>query len=152
MQQYKAQQDTAANTLAQSKLDQEIANNKSVAEARQSESKRLADQATYKAASDRWNALGYVGSEADAAILGIPVGTQTNDAAYRDSTLAASAARSSGGSGGLSVKDLMNFTQDEEAAILARAKADPRLADGVTKFADGVNYFTLPQLIDAYSQ
>lgn len=32
----------------------------------------------------------------------------------------------------------------------AMAKADPRLADGVTTFPDGKDFFTLAQLIDAY--
>lgn len=71
---------------------------------------------------------------------------------YNRSTggVGSSGARSSGGSsaGGSAGSELNYNTALIRASELARA--DPRLADGEMNMADSVNYFTLPQLVDAY--
>lgn len=54
----------------------------------------------------------------------------------------------SGGGSGTSGSELNYNTALIRASELARA--DPRLADGEMNMADSVNYFTLPQLVDAY--
>jgi hypothetical protein len=56
---------------------------------------------------------------------------------------------SGGSSGGGSSGSTMSAAQVLDDAS-AMAKADPRLADGVTTFPDGKDFFTLAQLIDAY--
>lgn len=56
---------------------------------------------------------------------------------------------SGGGSSGGGSSDGLNYnTALIRASELARA--DPRLADGEMNIADGTNYFSLPQLVDAY--
>jgi hypothetical protein len=63
---------------------------------------------------------------------------------------AANTSYSSGSSGSSSSSNDLKTYEWAQTQATAMAKADPRLADGVNTFADGANYFTMPQLIDAY--
>ena len=61
--------------------------------------------------------------------------------------------QSTGGTGGRGSSGSADGGLNYNTALIRAtdlAKADPRLADGLTTIADGVNYFSLPQLVDAY--
>lgn len=154
---YNEQQDALSNAMAKLPYEKLTVAQQAELAMAESKSKATATETAYKSASERWQTLGYVANEADAAILGVPVGTKTNDASYRDATLAKSAGGGGGGSGSSSSSSSgsggnLSSTQVLNAAISLASK-DPRLADPGAippKIADGVNYFTLSQLVDAH--
>jgi hypothetical protein len=84
------------------------------------------------------------------------------DTNYKNASLDIAAAKNSGnGLGSLSAYqqyqiDHTQQTDDEKSQqwvmneAASRAKSDPRLANGTTTQADGVNYFNYPDLVDAW--
>jgi hypothetical protein len=68
-------------------------------------------QQAYDNAYNRWAAVGYVASQTDANILGVPVGTKTSDYVFQQASLKASAGRGGGSDtkDTLTFKDAMNY-------------------------------------------
>lgn len=129
------------------------------------------EQAKLDNAWGRVKQLGYVDNAAS-VILGIPVGTRSFDAqkSYDDrqsrlqiareqisgamartqASNAASMARTRYTQGQINSRQNNDMTEQEVNNLaLQMAKADPRLADE-NNVPDGVNFFTLNQLLDAY--
>lgn len=99
--QYNEEQRVLENYLAQQREDEA---SKRETEAARAELQREIEEQRQAEAVERWKILG-VADQTVADVLGIPVGTPTNDAAYRQSTLAlnqqkAASAGSRGGGGG----------------------------------------------------
>jgi len=121
---YKELQDKIARTTLTAAQQAEIDMNNV-------KTKASAEQAAYNAASDRWNMLGYVANEADAAILGVPMGTKTSDAGYREAALAKSGG--GGGSSGSSVSTTAGNYQQAYQGILDDINAGYKYDDIVNR-------------------
>lgn len=120
---YKQQQDAITNALAQKELETKTIAEQAAAALKAAGVKSEAEKVALTAAQNRWQTLGYVANEADAALLGVPVGTKTNDASYRDATLAKSGGGGSGGSSsGITPYQEFQITNTVDAAARDYAK------------------------------
>ena len=117
---YKQQQDAITNALAQKELETKTIAEQAAAALKAAGVKSEAEKVALTAAQNRWQTLGYVANEADAALLGVPVGTKTNDASYRDASLA----KGSGGgsSSGITPYQEFQITNTVDAAARDYAK------------------------------
>lgn len=92
---------------------------------------------SYDQAMDRWNAAGYVISDADAEVLGVPKGTPTNDASYKAASLAKKG--SSGGGGGGKTLTPYQMWQIQQAEDKKPSAETTAMKEYLTKFKDGAN-------------
>jgi len=155
---YKQQQDAITNALAQKELETKTIAEQAAAALKAAGVKSEAEKVALTAAQNRWQTLGYVANEADAALLGVPVGTKTNDASYRDASLA----KGSGGgsSSGITPYQEFQITNTVDAAARDYAKMMAEDEDRIGKpgtYVDANGQTqgvanTYQQIYDAYYQ
>jgi len=99
LQNYNQQQDAFKNQASLLPYTQMTAAQEADYGLSQASAKVKSNELAYTQAYNRWNTAGYV-LPGDEEVLGVPAGTPTNDASYRESTLALQTAKSSGSGGG----------------------------------------------------